>query len=161
MVEVRGKTLRLMTWNIDDFNTHDRRLEIASHLWRDKVDIAILTESHLKDEDIYEAPGEGKERVYRIKLDHYNIAHWHNRESTFNWKCGGVLILTRTGIDYDLVPQHLMPKRPISCCSLIITAIGGCCQPFRLTGIYLPPPPTARIKPSDVSPLLTEHPYCY
>ena len=150
-----------MTWNVDGFNTVDRRLEIVSYLWKKGVDIAILTESHLKDEDIYTDPGDGKERVMLIKLDHYNITHWHNRESELNWRCGGVLILTRAGIDCTLVPQDVLPSRPLSCCSLIVTAIGGCCQPFRLTGIYLPPPPTARVKPRDLAPLLKDHPHCY
>ena len=125
------------------------------------MDIAILTESHLKDGDIFEDPGEGKERITRMRLEHYCIAHWRNRESEVTRKCGGVLILTRAGIECTLVPQRLLPKRPISCCCLIITAIGGCRQPFRLTGLYLPPPPTARVKPTDVAPILEDHPLCY
>ena len=63
--------LRIMTWNIDGFNDPTRRLSVAAYLWKHRVDIAILTESHLLDEDIFQDPGEGEERILPIKLDHY------------------------------------------------------------------------------------------
>ena len=158
---MRRTTLRPTAWNVEGFDTTDRILEIVSYLWRCKVDIAILTESHLTDDDIFEYPGKETERVLRINLDHYNIAHWRNRETEVGWRCGGVLMLTRAGFGRVLAPQDLLPGRPVSCRSLIVTAIGGCCQLSRFTGIYLPPPPTSRIKPSDVPPLLMDHPHCY
>ena len=158
---VRNTNIRLLTWNVDGFSTAARRLKIVSYLWNNNVDIAILTESHLLDEDIYTDPGDGKERIMHIQLDHYHIAHWRNRESSVGRRCGGVLILTRAGIDCTLVPQNLLPERPISCCSLIVTAVGGCCQPFRLTGIYLPPPPTAKVTPECVSSLTDDHSICF
>ena len=138
--DVHNATLRIMTWNVEGFATAARRLKIISFLWTKRVDIAVLTESHLLDEDIVTDPSDGKERIMHIQLDHYCIAHWRNRESTIGTRCGGVLILARAGIDCTLVPQDLLPERPISCCSLIVTAVGGCCQPFRITGVYLPPP---------------------
>ena len=137
--QVRGTTLRLTTWNAEGFNTTDRILETVSYLWRCKVDIAILTESLLKDDDMIGDRGEGEDRVLSINLDHYNIANWRNRGSEAGWRCGGVLMLTRAGVDCVLAPQDLLPKRPASCRSLIVTAIGGRCQPFHFTGIYLPP----------------------
>ena len=137
----KGLTLRLLTWNVDGFKDPARRIAIESTLWKNKVDIAILTESHLLDEDIFIIPADGKERIMKIHLAHYKVAHWHNRESTITQRCGGVLILTRPGIDTTPVPQNLLPDRPISCCSVVVEAVGGCSQPFRLTGIYLPPLP--------------------
>ena len=89
-VHLRSTNLRIMTWNVDGFNDHARRLAITSHLWKHKVDIAVLTESHLLDEDIFLDPGEGKERIMRIQLAHYTIKHWHSRESSVTkrmWRC--------------------------------------------------------------------------
>ena len=158
---VRSANVRIMTWNIDGFNDPSRRLMITTFLWENKVDIAVLTESHLLDEDIYKDPGDGKERIMLIQLSHYKIAHWYNRESTVNQRCGGVLVLARAGIDVTPIPQELLPARPLSCCSLIVEAIGGCSQPFRLTGVYLPPPPTARVTQQNISSLVADHPFCY
>ena len=157
---VRSTSLRIMTWNVDGFNDPARRLAITSYLWKHKVDIAVITESHLLDKDIFQDPGDGKERIMRLKLEHYHVIHWHNREETVNHRCGGVLIIARAGIDCTLVPQDLLPSRPLSCCSLIVTAVGGCSLPFRLTGVYFPPPPTARVTHVQAAPLLHEHEYC-
>ena len=149
-----------MTWNVDGFNDPACRITITSYLWRQDVDIAVITESHLRDEDNFTDLGESKERHTRIRLDHYQIAHWRNREPETDHRCGGVLILSRPGIDCTLIPRDLLPRRPLSCCSLIVTAVGGCCQPFRLTGVYLPPP-TAKVTSRDVASLLDDHTFCY
>ena len=159
-IEIKGLTLRILTWNVDGFRDPARRITIESALWKNKADIAVLTESHLLDEDIFTSTAEGKERIMKIHLTHYKVAHWHNRESTVTQRCGGVLILTRPGIDVTLLPQDILPQRPLSCCSLIVEAVGGCSQPFRLTGVYLPPPPTARVTKDQMSSLITDHPSC-
>ena len=64
-----------------------------SYLWEQKVDIAVATESHLLDDDIFTDPGEGKERKIKIQLDHYRVVRWRNREPSVTHRCGGVLIL--------------------------------------------------------------------
>ena len=46
-LQLRNTTLRIMTWNADGFNDPARRITITSYLWRQDVDIAVLTESHL------------------------------------------------------------------------------------------------------------------
>ena len=62
--------LRIATWNVDGFSEPTRFLEIASFLWRRKVDIAVLTESHLLGDDIFFGLGEGEGRIMRLQLDH-------------------------------------------------------------------------------------------
>ena len=79
---VQTITLRLMTWNVDGFSTVPRRLAIVSFWWRRKVDIATITESHLFDEDIVTERKTGQDRIMKIQLDHYDVIHWHNRESS-------------------------------------------------------------------------------
>ena len=66
-------------------------------------------------------------------------------------------MLARPGINFKLVPQELLPERPISCCSMAAEAIGGCCQPFRLTGLYVPPPPTVRASGESIRAILAEN----
>ena len=90
-----------MTWNVDGFGYPARRLLITTYLWEQSVDIAIITETHLTDEDIYKEVGEKEkaERIMLIQLDHYRLIHWRNRESSVKYRCGGVLILARPGID--------------------------------------------------------------
>ena len=52
-LSVRNTTLRIVTWNIDGSNDPAQRLSVVAHLWQLRVDIAVLTESHLLDEDIF------------------------------------------------------------------------------------------------------------
>ena len=52
-IEIKGLTLRILTWNVDGFRDPARRITIESALWKNKADIAVLTESHLLDEDIF------------------------------------------------------------------------------------------------------------
>ena len=81
------------------FRESERRLAILSCLWAWDVDIAILTERHLRDEDIFLEPrgheGDISKRIFRIKMDNYGIAGWHNRESSEAYIGGGVLILAK------------------------------------------------------------------
>ena len=153
-------TLRIATWDVDGFSDPAQRLSIVAHLWKLRVDIAVLTESHLLDEDIFLGRRKGKKRIPLITIDHYKIAHWHNRESTVKQRCGGVLILARPVIDVSLVPQELLPwwlLRPVSCCPMVVEAVGGCSQPFRHTGLYIPPSPTVRARGESVATILTEN----
>ena len=99
----KGLTLRILTWNVDGFKDPTRRLAIESVLWKNKVDIAVLTESHLLDEDIFTTSSEGKERIMKLKLEHYKVIHWHNRESSVTQRCGGELILARPGVNVTLI----------------------------------------------------------
>ena len=82
-------------------------LVIASYPWKKQVDVAALSESPLFDDEISKDPGGNEERVALIPLAHYRVAHWRNRESTVGWRCGGLPILARTGIDCVLIPQDL------------------------------------------------------
>ena len=66
-------------------------------------------------------------------------------------------MLARAGTNCTLIPQELLPVRPVSCCSMVVEAIGGRCQPFRLTGIYIPPPPTTRMTRERIAPLVAEN----
>ena len=76
----------ILTWNADGFGERGRQLLILSCLWSWGVDIAVLTESHLRDEDIFYGPpgSENKEgkRVYTIKMDNYLIDDWRNRDAS-------------------------------------------------------------------------------
>ena len=140
--ETVGKLgFRMVTWNIDGFNDPPRRLAILTYLWEHDVDLAILTESHLRDEDIFHVPKPGGERILRIPMQHYRVIHWRNRESAEERRSGGVLMVARDGVDCTLVPQELLPKSPISCCSVVINAVDNLACPFRLAGAYFPPPP--------------------
>ena len=68
----------LLTWSVDGFREGERRLAVLSHLWEWGVDIAILTETHLRDEDIFKEPpgqeGVVSKRIFKIKMDNYAIA---------------------------------------------------------------------------------------
>ena len=48
--KVETLDVRLLTWNVDGFRGGEKRLMIQSCLWEWKVDIAVLTETHLRDE---------------------------------------------------------------------------------------------------------------
>ena len=85
----------------------------------------MLTDSQLLGEDIFADLENGRGRLLKIQLRHFRVAHWHNRETAVEVRCGGVLILARDGIDFALTPQDLLPRRPFSCCSLIASAVGG------------------------------------
>ena len=66
----RHTTVRLLTWNVDGFNSPPQRLSICSFLWKHKVDIAILTETHLLDSDIFRVSPITGDRIILIQLDH-------------------------------------------------------------------------------------------
>ena len=118
------------------------------------MDVAVLTETHLIDEDMeYVHPVSG-ERVPLFTMKNFIVANWRNRESEVGRRKGGVIILIRPGLDFKIVPQCHMPSNPLSCCSVVILAAHGRPNPFRITGIYFPPPPTARVK-SDMIDILT------
>ena len=79
-VEASHLQLTIITWNIDGFSGDAKRLEVLSRFWRLEADVAVLTETHLLDEDIfYDPPGVG-ERFFKIRMDHYGISDWRNRE---------------------------------------------------------------------------------
>ena len=154
---IRAVDVCILTWNIDGFRDKDRRMLIWSCLLEWGADIAILTESHLRDEDIFYYPpgcsGDVSKRIYKIKMDNYHIANWSNRDSSEVPIGGGVLILARNGVTTRKTNQEHMPPRPLSCCSIIVEAINGCSDPFKLTGVYFPPPPTARLTERLASPI--------
>ena len=68
---VQTITLKIMTWNVDGFSTAARRLAVVSYLWRHHVDIAVITETHLFDGDIFVEQEGSRERIMKIQLDHY------------------------------------------------------------------------------------------
>ena len=154
---LRSVDLCLLTWNVDGFRNQDRRMIIASCLWKWEVDIAILTESHLWDEDIFFDPpgssGEESKRIYKIKMGNYYIANWHNRDSSDVPIGGGVLILARNGVVTRKIAQTNLPERPLSCCAIVVEAVEGCSDPFRVTGVYFPPPPTAHMTARLAEPI--------
>ena len=69
------------------------------------------------------------------------------------------MILAKWGIEGDNVPQKFLPTRPLSCRSTVIHAIGDRSCQFRLTGVYLPPPPTAKMKPELLETLTRKNKY--
>ena len=114
-------------------------------LWEGDADIAVLTESHLRDEDIFEYLEDGVTKNIKLNVSPYRVVNWHNRENMEMQRSGGVLIIARMGIDFTNVPQTRLPVEPLSCCSVRVHAIDGVGSPFRLTGLYIPPPPTAKM----------------
>ena len=72
--KVKKMNLRIMNWNIDGFDDPTQRLNVGAYLWKHRVDIAVLTESRLLDEDIFQDMGKRKGNIPRIKIDHYRIA---------------------------------------------------------------------------------------
>ena len=86
--------LRIATWNIDGFTTEAKRLEVTQFLRERRVDIAVLTEPHLRDGDIFFVK-QKEEQCFRFEIRHFKILHWRNRESTVRKIGGGVLIVAR------------------------------------------------------------------
>ena len=84
-VHTKAIDICILTWNVDGFRDKERRVVILSCLLQWGVDIAVLTESHLRDEDIFYDPpgadGDESRRIYKIKMDDFYIANWHNRGS--------------------------------------------------------------------------------
>ena len=90
----------MITWNVDGFTNELRRLEVTKYLWAQKVDIAIITESHLREEDIVvPQEGSGKERIFKFKLDGYDIVDWSCRESETVRIGGGVIVIARPWVN--------------------------------------------------------------
>ena len=134
-------TLKILTWNVDGLKGRAKKLAVETYLWEHQVDVAVLTETHLIDEDMVTIHPTTGEHIPKITMSNYIVANWHNRESEVGHKKGGVAILVKNGIDFRTVPQQYMPLRPLSCCSVVIEAVCGRPNPFRISGIYFPPPP--------------------
>ena len=43
---------------------------------------------------------------------------------------------------------------------MVVEAVGGCSQPFRLTSIYIPPPPMAKATGEKMAGILEENAFC-
>ena len=140
-----GITLRIMSWNIDGLNGIGERRSFATSLRGNAIDIAGLTELHLRDEDVGEDRERGAERLVKLLIDHYEVVNCYNRLEMGMIRSGGVLIIARVGIDFTAVSRRLLPAEPISCCSVAVQAADGLSSPFRLTGIGIPPPLTLRM----------------
>ena len=128
--------MRILTWNVDGSTHATRRLEIENYLWEHDVDIAILTESHLKDEDLFaRQPYGDREKKFRFKLNHYKIIGWRNRESeVVRIGGGGGPIKAKTWVDCEVLGTEMAPGRPLNCCAITVESVAGCSAPFRLTG---------------------------
>ena len=89
-------TLRIMTWDVDGFTNAVRRLEVTKYLFAQKVDIAVLTESHLREEHAILPQYEGgKEKIFTFKPERYKIVDWNCRESEVGRIGRGALIIAR------------------------------------------------------------------
>ena len=111
----RSYNLKIITWNVDGLNDRTKILAVETYLWEQQVDVAVLTETHLFDEDMeFEHPTTG-ERVPIFAMKNFIVANWRNRESEAGRRKGGVLILLKPGLDFLKVPKSQMPLNPLSC----------------------------------------------
>ena len=86
-------------------------------------------------------------------MDHYKILDWRNQEPGEQRSRGGVLILAKWGVECTVKSKEFLLDLPLNCCSVIIHAMEKKSSPFRLTGVYLPPPLTAKVKINLLEPL--------
>ena len=68
--------IKILSWNVDGFRERARQLLILSCLWGWRVDIAIITESRLRGEDIFFGPpgsnGEESKGTYKLQMNNYS-----------------------------------------------------------------------------------------
>ena len=52
---------------------------------------------------------------------------------------GGVLSLSKVGVDFKEIGDVIKPPQPINCCSILVYLNNPDCHAKRISGIYVPP----------------------
>ena len=97
-------------------------------LWEAKVDIEVLTKTHLHDADVEGVP-----------LTNYKNSDWHNGDPEEGRRKGGVLRVAKSWIHGGKVDKVWLLLLPLNCCSVAVRSEGACSTPVRLTGVCFTP----------------------
>ena len=131
--------LLVMTLNVRGLQKPHKGEALRQTLHDLKVDIAVITETHLSEEE-----------TKRLIIPGFSI---EARDCRVGSSYGGVFIAVRETIHFTKVEKHVQIEQPANACTLMIYPTSRNGEPLRITGMYLPPPPTARITPEWVAPL--------
>ena len=127
--------VRIITLNVRGLGpTLPHKLEALKQLLFDlRVSVAVITESHLNAEE-----------TKRLVIPGYTMDCKDCREDTAH---GGVFIAVKQGVAHKVLPMENRPLLPINACSMLVYPTGDEDYALRITGVYLPPPPTLTVEP--------------
>ena len=133
------EVIRILTINVRGLREDQKVEELKQVLFDFQVGVGIITETHLskKEADALNIPG------FRVE----------NSDARPDDIYGGVCILVADSVVCTKLEDVPRPAQPVSACSVLLypERRGDSC--IRITGVYLPPPPTALITPEWVDPL--------
>ena len=129
----------LMTLNVRGLNDDPKVKALQQLLYDLKIDVAIIAETHLN-----------KKRTKALKIPGYTIEAQDCREDA---AYGGVFIAVKETAHFSKVGNVIGVEKPANACTLFLHPGRTEESRIRITGVYLPPPPTAQITPKWVEPL--------
>ena len=133
--------VRIITLNVRGLGpTLPHKFEALKQVLFDlRASVAVITESHLNAEE-----------TKRLVIPGYTVDCKDCREDTAH---GGVFIAVRQGVAHKVLPKVNRPLLPINACSMLVYPTGEEDYAIRITGVYLPPPPTVTVEPSMLDSL--------
>ena len=138
LVEISGD-IRIMTLNVRGLGpTLPHKVEALKQLLHDlRISVAVITESHLNEVG-----------MKRLVLPGFETKCRDCREDSAH---GGVFIAVRLGVAHKVLPKDERPSLHINACSLLLYPTGEEDYALKVTGVYLPPPPTLTVEPHMLS----------
>ena len=125
------ETLRLVTVNCNGLRRRRRRLALGHLLAVLKVDICIITESHLRKGDLKMLKGGD--------FPEYAVISSFCRKAKNRKIGGGVVIMAHTGLTVTKGEEGEGDGEPLEVCSIFLRPERNESLRIRITGVYVPP----------------------
>ena len=128
-----GRECRLATINANGIRDSAKRDALAAFLIDFCINVCVVSETHLREEDITNAK--------KYFLDYGYTVEAHCCRNTGQRKIGGgVIILVHIGLPSVPLKKVSLPDSPVDACSLCVCPTAKRTDHIRITGAYCPPP---------------------